>query len=228
INRDESRRSTQQGKDQAQTDRPEEMWMHKGHSISFQLSLRGQGCRCAAGLKPCATGDRLSHVNARPAPRVVLRLTQYFAGYRGRIPFTECQELQEVRNRVALRPSKIYVWDLFGLIADEEQERSDGIGDGRTLTAKHPVTTDIDSFNPQHLAELRRVAGSNFEKQHRIVGRQGVRPDRLPQLVLVLLHEAGVGPVGDDADALALACRGPDEFLRLGVSFAALPPQLGR
>jgi hypothetical protein len=38
INRNESRRSTEHREDQGHADRPEEVSMHRGHSISFQLS----------------------------------------------------------------------------------------------------------------------------------------------------------------------------------------------
>ena len=55
-------------------------------------------------------------------------------------------------------------------------------------------------LDPQHLAELRRVAGPDLQEQHRLVRRQVMRIARLVQLVLVLGDVALVGAVRDDPD----------------------------
>lgn len=57
------------------------------------------------------------------------RLPEHFPRHGSGAPFAECQKLQEIRNRVPFGPPEVRVRNLTRLIADEEQERGDGVGD---------------------------------------------------------------------------------------------------
>ena len=66
-------------------------------------------------------------MHAGPAKGILFSLTQDFARHRGRVPLAERQELQQVRDRVAFRPSEVHVRDSVGPIANVEEERRDRV-----------------------------------------------------------------------------------------------------
>src|SRR6516225_702850 len=100
--------------------------------------------------KPARSAD----VHARAPERIRLGLTQHFAGDGCSIAFAERQELQQVGNRVSLRPSEIDVRYFARSIADIQQQRGDGVWNGGALTSQHAVGPDTRAFDGQQLAEL--------------------------------------------------------------------------
>ena len=153
-----------------------------------QGARRGRGRRVARGVT--ASAD----VNPRPAHGIWLGLPEHLARDGRRVALAERQELQQVDDRIAFGPAEVRVRDLAGAIPDEQQQARDRVGDGRAHTPKYVVPGDIRSRDLQRSAEVGHVAGTHFEKQHRLVERKVMRLARLPQLVLVLLrspHPAG-------------------------------------
>ena len=82
---------------------------------------------------------------ARTAHRIRLRLPEHFARDRCCIPLAERQELQQVGNRVSLGPPEVGMRNLAGEVADEKQQRGDGIWNGGADATKYVVAADINS-----------------------------------------------------------------------------------
>jgi hypothetical protein len=139
-------------------------------------------------------------MHSGPAKRISLCLTQDFARHRRRISLSKCQELQQVRDRIAFRPTEVHMRDLAGSIADVKEQRRDRVRNRRALAAQHAITVRVCAAHQKHLAELRRVAALDLEKQHRVVWGQMMRLPRLMQLVVVLFPISRARPVGDDID----------------------------
>src|SRR4029453_5971442 len=113
---------------------------------------------------------------------------------------SERQELQEIRDRIAFRPTEVGVRHLTGPIANVYQQRRDRIWDGGALAAQHAVRPDPRPFHVEEAAELRRVARSDLEKQYRVFLRNVVRVARFVQFELVFLQRSVPGTVGTDPD----------------------------
>jgi hypothetical protein len=86
-----------------------------------------------------------------------------------------------------------------GLVPDVEQERRNRVRDCRADTPQDVVAADVDAVDVDGAAELRDVARTHFEKEHALPWKM-VRLARLAELVFVLLGQARVRPVGDDAN----------------------------
>src|SRR5262245_6867157 len=82
--------------------------------------------RFCRGLRPNAIS---SYVDPRALPRVGLRLPEHFPGHGRGVAFAEREELQEIRDRVAFGPPEVCMRYLPRLVADEQQQRRDGVRD---------------------------------------------------------------------------------------------------
>ena len=89
---------------------------------------------------------RLAHVNARPQLRIRLRLPEHFAGHGRGVPFAERQKLQQVRDRIAFGPAEVRVRNLARLIADEQQQGGDGVGDRGARAPQHAMPADVGAL----------------------------------------------------------------------------------
>src|SRR5439155_11118999 len=98
-------------------------------------------------LKPSPPAQRLqsfasSDVYPWPAMRIVFSLPQHFARDRRRVALPERQELQQIRDGVALGPPEVHVRNPSRAIADVEQQRGNRVGNRRALTRQDAVRSD--------------------------------------------------------------------------------------
>ncbi len=125
-------------------------------------------------------------MNARPQLRIGFRLAKHLPRDRRGVPFPERQKLQQISDGIALGPAEIRVRNLKCLVADEQQQRGDRVGNRGTPAAQHMVPADVDALDLEDVAEVGRVGRPDFDEQHARVGRQMMRLLRLAQLVRVL------------------------------------------
>ena len=131
--------------------------------------------------------------------RVGLRLPEHLACHRCGVPLSECQELEEISNRIAFRPAEIRMRNPVRAIADEQQQRGDGVRNRRACAAQHVMPADIRAFDDQDFAEQRRIRRLDLDEQHAGLWSEMVRLLCIAQLTRVFLGQSGVRPVCDDA-----------------------------
>src|SRR4249920_4137956 len=94
--------------------------------------------------------------------------------------------------------------DLPGAITDVQQQRRDRVGNCRAPAAQYAVLADAGALKLQNLAELRGVARTHLEEQHRIPGRQVMRVRCLRELPCVLDERSVAWAVGNDPEGVAV------------------------
>src|SRR5579862_8287484 len=80
------------------------------------------------------------------------------------------QKLEEICNRVALGPTEVSVRHPVGLPLQLEKQRSECVGDHRTLRAQYPVRPDSSAGHAKLLFEIRRITRLDFEKVQTFIG----------------------------------------------------------
>src|SRR5687767_8640617 len=123
-----------------------------------------------------------------------------FPGHGGGVAFAEDDVAEQVPERVAFGPGEVAVWSLSRRVAEMEEKRRDGVGDGGRLGAKYLVPTDFDTLDSHHVHELRGFAHLHFEKDDGRTRRDVVRLAGLLRFAGVLLHVARLPLVCNDID----------------------------
>src|SRR5205814_5957438 len=110
----------------------------------------------------------------------------------------EQQVPEQVADRVTFRPLEVAVRPYPGGVAQGEQDRRDGVGDGRAVHAENAVAVDLYPPNGEDVAEIGRIDDVDLQEQD--VGRIGYRvhPALLAFLGRVFGGIAGLPLVGDD------------------------------
>ena len=89
-----------------------------------------------------------------PLERIGLVLAEDLAGDGSGVAFAECQELQQVDDRIAFGQAEVRVRRLSGFVANVEQERGDGVRDRGADRSQHAVAADLDALDVQMTAEF--------------------------------------------------------------------------
>jgi len=130
---------------------------------------------------------------------VRLRLAEHLTCDRRRVTFAERQIPQQIGNRIAFSPSKVGMRNIPGSIANIQEQRGNGVWNRRADASQHAVPIDRGTRDPKHITEVRGVSGLDLDEQDVGVCWKIVRVARLAELVLVLLRQTRIGPIGDDA-----------------------------
>src|SRR6185295_11067634 len=103
-------------------------------------------------------------MNNRSSRRILFSLSQDFVCDWSRITLAKRDVLHQVRQRIALAPTKINVRQFAGFIAQEEQESRDGIRYGGRNSPENSVPVHFLAANLQYAGKLRCVTGRHFKE----------------------------------------------------------------
>jgi hypothetical protein len=115
-----------------------------------------------------------------------------------------------------------------GGVAQGEQGGGDGVRGGGAVGAQDAVAVDVDTTDPEHVAELRGVDDVDLEEDDVGASGDGVHPALRALLGRVLGRVAGLPPVGDDVQRAVVRQGVADEPPGGLVELQVVGPQLRR
>ena len=135
-----------------------------------------------------------------PLVRILFCLPQHLVRDRRGVAFTECNVLQQIRNRIPFAPAEVDVRKFSCLVAQIKKERRNRIRHRGRFRSQYLKVVDSLTSDLQYSRKLRRITWLDFKKQNRFVVWYVIVEPFLFLFRLVLLRIAAIDSIRNDAN----------------------------